>query len=260
MNQIGLQLYSIRDVFLKDEASIRDGFRAIAEMGYTQAEPAGFLIDPALFARYAKDAGVQIVNTHYNAQMVLDHPEEAVRIHDLFGCHFMGTGGYGMSTPNEVSAFIDGVNKAGKVLKKAGYKFVYHNHSGEFIKMDNGKSTYEMLLEGLDPAVAVLELDCFWAQNAGIDPASFIREHSDLIRLIHIKDMGVRRNPETNRVENFITEVGHGNMNYKGIVRAAEEAGVEYFVVEQDGNWMDGDPMKAVASSCRYIRDNLFNL
>ena len=27
MKQIGLQLYSIRDVFLKDEASIRDGFR-----------------------------------------------------------------------------------------------------------------------------------------------------------------------------------------------------------------------------------------
>mgnify|MGYP004679821365 FL=1 len=37
MKQIGLQLYSIRDVFLKDEASIRDGFRKIAEMGYTQA-------------------------------------------------------------------------------------------------------------------------------------------------------------------------------------------------------------------------------
>ena len=65
MKQIGLQLYSIRDVFLKDEASIRDGFRKIAEMGYTQAEPAGFLIDPALFARYAREAGVQIVNTHY---------------------------------------------------------------------------------------------------------------------------------------------------------------------------------------------------
>lgn len=260
MNQIGLQLYSIRDVFLKDEASIRDGFRAIADMGYTQAEPAGFLIDPALFARYAKDAGVQIVNTHYSAQTVLDNPEEAVRVHDLFGCHYIGTGGYGMSTPDEVSAFIDGINKSGKVLKKAGYKFVYHNHSHEFIKMANGKSTYEMLLEGLDPECAALELDCFWAQNAGVDPASFIQEHKDLIRLIHVKDMGVRRNPETNRAENFITEVGHGNMNYKKIVKAADEAGVEFFVVEQDTNWIDGDPLKAVASSCDYIRKNLFNL
>ena len=47
---------------------------------------------------------------------------------------------------------------------------------------------------------------------------------------------------------------------YAGYAKAADEAGVEFFVVEQDTNWMDGDPLKAVASSCDYIRKNLFNL
>ena len=256
MKQIGLQLYSIRDVFLKDEASIRDGFRKIAEMGYTQAEPAGFLIDPALFARYAREAGVQIVNTHYGK--ALEDVEETIRIHDLFGTRYIGVGGYHpMGTVEETQAFIDKANKAGAIMKRAGYRFVYHNHSGEFRRLENGKSIYEMLLEGLDPETTALELDCYWAQNAGLDPADFILRHQDRIRLVHLKDMAVRLNPETNRAESFITEVGHGNMNYERIVQAADEAKIDYFVVEQDSNWMDNDPMKAVKSSCAYIRAHL---
>ena len=44
-------------------------------------------------------------------------------------------------------------------------------------------------------------------------------------------------------------------MNYDGVVRAAEESGVEGFVVEQDANWVGGDPLAAVGMSCRYIRE-----
>ena len=40
-----------------------------------------------------------------------------------------------------------------------------------------------------------------------------------------------------------------------GVVRAAEESGVEGFVVEQDANWVGGDPLAAVGMSCRYIRE-----
>ena len=67
--------------------------------------------------------------------------------------------------------------------------------------------------------------------------------------------MGVRVSEQTGWTESFITEVGHGNMNYDGVVRAAEESGVEGFVVEQDANWVGGDPLAAVGMSCRYIRE-----
>lgn len=258
MKEIGLQLYSVRDVFLKDESSIREGFCKLADMGYTQAEPAGLLIDPAHFAQYAKEAGVAIVNTHYDGDEIFDNTEETMRVHELLGCRYIGTGGYRHTCVSDVESLIERANRAGKLLKKGGFKFVYHNHSTEFIKLENGKSTYEMLLEGLDPETCALELDCFWAQNAGIDPASFITAHKDLIRLVHIKDMAVRRNPETGSGMNYMTEVGHGNMNYKRIVEAADAAGVDYYVVEQDNYWMNGDPYEAVAASCRYIRENLF--
>ena len=257
MKKVGLQLYSIREVFPKSEESIREGFRQLAEFGYTQAEPAGIPIDPAVFARYAKDAGIEIVSTHYNAQEIFEDTERAMRVHDILGSRYIGIGGYKMPTVPEIEAFIENANRAAERMGREGFKFLYHNHSHEFIVLENGKTCYDMLLEGLDPKNTVMELDCFWAQNAGLDPAAYLRDHADRIRLVHLKDMGVRYNTETGRAENFITEVGHGNMNYKSIVKAADEIGIEYFIVEQDANWIDNDPMKAVAASCKYIHENL---
>lgn len=257
MNKVGLQLYSIRDVLGKDEATVRENFRKLAEFGYTQAETAGIPFDPAVFAHCAKDAGIEIVSTHYNGQEIFEDTERAMRVHDILGSRYIGVGGYSMETVDDVSRFIENANHAGEIMGREGFKFLYHNHSHEFIPMADGKTIYERLLTELDAKNTVLELDCFWAQNAGLDPAAFIREHSDRIRLVHLKDMGMRHNPETGHAESFITEVGHGNMNYKGIVQAADEAKIEYYIVEQDANWIDGDPMKAVASSCRYILANL---
>lgn len=257
MKEVGLQLYSIRDVFGMNEENVRDGFRRLADFGYTQAEPAGIPIDPAVFARFAKEAGVKIVSTHYDSREIFEDTERAMRVHDLLGSRYIGIGGYSMNTVDEVTEFIEKANRVSEIMGREGFKFLYHNHSHEFIPMEDGRTIYERLLTELDPRNTVLELDCYWAQNAGIDPAAFLREHGDRIRLIHLKDMAVRRNAETGHAESFITEVGHGNMNYKGIVQAADEVNIEYYIVEQDANWMDGDPMKAVGSSCRYILSTL---
>lgn len=259
MKKVGLQLYSIRSVFGMSEENVRDSFRRLADFGYTQAETAGIPIDPAVFARFAKDAGIEIVSTHYDSREIFEDTERAMRVHDLLGSRYIGIGGYAMNTADEVSAFIEKANRASEIMGREGFRFLYHNHSREFMPLEDGKTIYERLLTELDPKNTVLELDCYWTQNAGIDPAAFLREHGDRIRLIHLKDMGVRRNAETGRAESFITEVGHGNMNYKGIVQAANEVNIEYYIVEQDANWIDDDPMKAVASSCRYILANLID-
>ena len=256
MDKIGLQLYSIRDVTPRDAAGLREIFASLSDFGYDQIEPAGLPVDAQTFADLAGEAGLEIVNTHYDLTEILEAPEKAMRVHEILGTRNIGVGGVGLWTkPEEVEAFIEKANRSAKIFAREGFRFIYHNHSHEFLRMEDGRRPYDMLLSELDPDGTAMELDCYWAQNAGLDVAQYIRDHADRIRLIHLKDMGVRVSGQTGWTESFITEVGHGNMNYDGVVRAAEESGVEGFVVEQDANWVGGDPLAAVGMSCRYIRE-----
>ena len=43
----------------------------------------------------------------------------------------------------------------------------------------------------------------------------------------------------------------------RGILKAAEESGCNWYVVEQDGDWVDNDPFKSLKRSYQYIKDNL---
>jgi glutamine synthetase len=63
MKEFGVQLYSVRDT-MNDEAGIRETFRRLREMGYTQVQTAGCEIPFADFGRIAAEEGLQIVGTH----------------------------------------------------------------------------------------------------------------------------------------------------------------------------------------------------
>ena len=63
MKEFGVQLYSVRDT-MNDEAGIRETFRRLREMGYTQVQTAGCEIPFADFGRIAAEECLQIVGTH----------------------------------------------------------------------------------------------------------------------------------------------------------------------------------------------------
>ena len=82
MKKLGLQVYTIRDVFANEGNEV--AFKKIAEAGYTQAQTAGAYdsIDGArAYAAAAKAAGVEIVGTHYDWDKIRNNVEETVEIH-----------------------------------------------------------------------------------------------------------------------------------------------------------------------------------
>ena len=48
--------------------------------------------------------------------------------------------------------------------------------------------------------------------------------------------------------------IGSGNLDWKRIFTAAETAGVEYYVVEHDGDC--ADPFESFAASMRFLKGN----
>ena len=67
--------------------------------------------------------------------------------------------------------------------------------------------------------------------------------------MLHVKDFGVNQSGEP-----VMMPVGSGNLDWKRIFAAAEAAGVEYYVVEHDGDC--ADPFESFAASMCFLKGN----
>ena len=76
--------------------------------------------------------------------------EQSLENHKLLGTSNMGIGGMGYHSVCDVENFIEKANLVGEKAAQNGMKFTYHNHSHEFYKWENGKTTMDMLVEGLN--------------------------------------------------------------------------------------------------------------
>ncbi|MCX7869276.1 MAG: hypothetical protein N2322_04925, partial [Terrimicrobiaceae bacterium] len=68
--------------------------------------------------------------------------------------------------------------------------------------------------------------------------------------LLHLKDYVVNAECKPS-----YCEVGAGNLDFGAIIAAAEEAGCQWFIVEQDET--PGDPVDSLAQSFRHLAENI---
>jgi len=245
INKLGLQLFTIRNT-METEADIRESFRKIKAMGYDMAQTAGCDIPYADFGRIAAEEGIEICGTHDNFYEMIENPQLAMENHRLLGTTNMGIGGFGTETVEKVEDFIEKANNLANIIYPHGFKFTYHNHSHEFLRLPNGKTPMEMLIEGLDPEKTSFVIDTYWLQHGGRDIRHWIEMLSGRIDILHLKDMGRDENGP------FITEIGNGGIWWEGVLAEAEKAGVKHYVVEQD-TW-PGDPFDSIKKSADYLK------
>ena len=251
MKEIGLQLYTIRD-FMKTEEDIRESFQKMRKYGYTQGQTAGCAIPYADFGRIAKEEGIQIVGTHDNFDMMVNDFEQSLENHKLLDTTNMGIGGKHYNSVYEVEDFIEKANMVAEKAARNGMKFTYHNHSHEFHKWENGKTTMDMLVEGLDPDTTSFVLDTYWVQHGGGDVRYWIEKLAGRIDILHLKDMK-RILPKDNTPVQQITEIGNGNLCWDLILDTAEKTGVKYYVVEQDTGYAV-NCFRSIKQSADYLR------
>jgi len=127
-----------------------------------------------------------------------------------------------------------------KKLALEGIDLSYHNHNHELARYGE-KTWLQMLYEKA-------EIDVYWIQAGGGDPSDWIRRCAGREPLLHLKDMAV----SGGREQRF-AEIGEGNLNWKAIIEAAKEGGVEWYIVEQD-NCYGRDPFESLAISYRNLK------
>ena len=243
-DQISLQLYTVRDL---TSADMPGTLRRLSEIGYTAVEFAGYGgLSPRELRTTLDECGLLASGAHVPLGDWETDPEAILEGLKTLDCAHavVPTALREGRDAGAVSRLAANLNRWGGLCSPEGVTLSYHNHDFEFEPLEGGATMWEVLLHETDPALVKLELDLYWASYAGVDPSSLLEELGDRIPLVHLKDMV----PDAARSD---APVGTGTMPWTGLLEAADRAGVEWYIVEQDN---PGDPLEDVQSSLRYLR------
>lgn len=271
---IAAQLYTLRD-FCKTPADIARTFKRVREIGYeaVQASALG-PIDPKELRKLLDDNGLVCCATHVRGNLQTDF-DAIIEEHKTLGCKYPALGSmpgtYQQQGKQGYLTFAKEQNELARKFQQHGMVWGYHNHSFEFEKFD-GKTGLDLLIENADPAWT-FEIDTYWVQHGGADPAAYIRKLKGRIPLVHFKDMVIgydkhskapaqvagesdedykKRSAFATGRKQLMAEVGEGNLNWPSILQACKDAGVEWYIVEQDV--CQRDPFESLAISLRNLK------
>lgn len=183
------------------------------------------------------------VHTGYGS---IEQFEEAIRFTEAMGSGYLMVSGVGgQDSLEDYQRSADVFNEVGRRCNDAGIKFCYHNHSWEF-KDFGGTNGLVTLYDSTDPKLVHACVDTYWVQHGGEDPAAFLKQYADRVAYLHFKDM----NPDGS-----FGEVGHGTLDWAGIMQAVNGIEAEWLTVEQDRT--DKTTEESVTMSCQYMRNTL---
>lgn len=244
---IAAQLYTLRD-FLKTAEDIAQTLPKVAALGYRAVQLSALgPIDTRELKRILDGEGLTVCADHVNFDQLRDHLDAVVEEHAILGCKYIAIPSIPTDyrTGEGYARFAREASEIGRQMKERGLVLGYHNHSFEFEKFD-GRTGMEILYTESDPEVFTAEIDTYWIQHGGGDPAWWIRSVKGRSPLVHLKDMVMRGR------EQLMAEVGEGNLNWPAILDACKEAGVEWYIIEQD--ICQRDPFESLGISLRNLQ------
>ena len=247
-SQLAAQLYTVRD-FTNTPADITTTMKKVKQLGYDAVQCSALgVIDAHELKRIVDGEGLTICATHTDYGRMRNEPQAVIDEHNLWGCKHAAIGGLPQEYRNAegYARFAKDASEVAKRLAEGGLTFSYHNHSFELEKF-NGRTGLEILYQDSDPQYFNSELDTYWIQHGGANPAAWIRQLKGRAHIVHLKDMAM-----DGRTQLF-AEVGEGNLNWPAILDACTEANVEWYIVEQDT--CQRDPFESLGISLRNLKE-----
>lgn len=242
--RIALQLYTVRDALSQDYEGT---LRRVKDIGYNAVQLAGKMpCDGGGMNKMLQQAGLEPIGIHLGIEDLeneLDHWlgfVSTIGSEDLI-CSYLPE--ERRKAKEDWLAVASLFELVGATCREKGVSFSYHNHSFEFASFD-GQYGLDLLFEHTTAGNVLAELDTYWVQHGGESPSDYIRKYSGRIRLLHVKDMA-------DDEDRSFAEVGSGILDWPDIHRAAIEAGVAWFCVEQDV--CKRDPLESAAMSLEFL-------
>jgi len=221
---IGLQLFSVRD---QCAANLPRTLVRVKEIGFDGVELAGDYGHAAPeFRRFLDDHGLVCCGAHVSFVQV-QAPKYQATVDFLHGVGAKKAIVPGL--PATYTKDLTGWRGAATLfvrlsdqLRKDGLDLGYHNHAIEFKALD-GERPLDVFLRSA-PGI-FLELDLGNAGYGGANPVEVLETYRRRTRMIHVKDYTATK-PDL--------IIGTGSMDWPGLVRDAQLAAVDWYVIEHD--------------------------
>lgn len=246
---IGSQVYPVRPM-LKDFPAF---VKAMAGIGVTRLElcsPIGYGAEFASLANGREvrailaDHGLKAESSHFTLAELRTSQQKSIDWAKEVGITQMVTAtladGNGGSTPtlDQVKRAADEYNAIAAVAAKAGMQQGLHNEGFESSTVD-GKRTYDLLLELLDPALVKFQFQMSTI-TAGFVGAEYFLKHPGRFNSMHLQDIDMNApvpppGPTGRPGRRPQVAVGKGSIDWVATFKAAKTAGIRSCYVEQ--NW-----------------------
>lgn len=230
---VGLELYSCRGLFSKDDVAV---VKAVGKMGYDGVEFYGPYYDwksekAKEMRKLLDDVGLKCFSTHNGPKSFspegIDH---AIELNSILGAKFVVMASAGrVNGLDGWKGVADTLNKAAEKMKKAKLAPGFHNHQMEFRPIE-GTKPLELLANNTSKDV-VLQLDVGTCVETENDPVAWINAHAGRIKSVHCKDFS------KDASKKYRVLFGEGDAPWKDIFAAAEaKGGVQHYLIEQEGH------------------------
>ena len=237
--QIGLQLYSLRNEIPKDVAG---SLALIKSWGIQEIEGGGtYNLTMEEFKALCKTNNLKMVSIGAGFDELEKDPAVVAAKAKEFGakyvmCSWIPHGGDDFTLANTEKA-ISVFTAAGKVLKEQGISLCYHIHGYEFRPYEDG-TLFDLMVKKLDPKYVNFEMDVFWVKHPGQDPVALLKKYPGRFPLMHLKDrqhgtpdsQSGHADVETNVV------LGKGDVGIAAIMKVAKKLGVKHFFIEDESS------------------------
>jgi sugar phosphate isomerase/epimerase len=251
---IALQLYTLREAAAEDLPAVLGRIR---EMGWEYVQWSGMPDLPAdSIRRHLDEAGLRCIAGHYSVEAFEEDFAGAAAFWKTIGAKDVAPGGMMEECRADIAAWKRGcqrLNVLGGRLREEGMRFSYHNHDFEFETFPaDPRAKLDILYESTDPSHLYAELDTAWVRQGGADPADYIRRYAGRCPVIHVKDLAPA--PAEDGGVDF-TALGRGILDWASIFRETRNAGVEWYVYEQDRG--AGDMFENCRISLAFLKERV---
>jgi sugar phosphate isomerase/epimerase len=223
MTSFAFQLYSLHEV----DDSLPTVVERVGEAGFDGVELAGLGdASPEAVGDALEEAGLGLAGAHVGIEELEADAESVAETYGGIGCENVVVP---WLEPEEfedrasVEAAGARLDAVAEDLAAFDVSLHYHNHDQEFVDLD-GEPALTRLLEATENVS--FELDLGWVGAAGHDPLSYLDDHADRIRLVHLKDY----HSETGEP----AEVGEGDIDVEETVRTVRDHGSDWLIYEAE--------------------------
>jgi len=235
---IGIQTYTFRRSINIDPVKVLD---SIKMFGITEIEGFSQNMNPEEFKKLCDERGISIPSTGADYGKLVRAPDSIVMQAKALGSKYVmcawipHTGG--VLTLENAKKAVEDFNKAGKILKDNGLTLCYHAHGYEFQPYEDG-TLLDFLIKNTNPDYVSFQMDIFWIQFGGGDPAALLKKYGNRWKTMHVKDMrkGIQKDlTGLTAIDNDVA-LGTGQLDLPAILKEAKKIGIKHYFLEDESS------------------------